>query len=84
VTSNSDRRSTSLPSVPLSLSDEFVARRDKQTQWAAFVRRQMLQDSVPSFDQLAVRLRAFLLPMVGALVAGEAFNGQWAPGGPWL
>lgn len=79
-----DRRSTTLPAVPLSLSDEFVARRDKQTQWVAFVRRQMLQDSAPSLEQLAIRLRAFLLPVVGALVAGEDFNGQWAPGGPWL
>ncbi len=79
-----NRRSTTLPAAPLSLSDEFVTRRDKQTQWAAFVRRQMLQDSAPSFEQLAVRLRAFLLPVVGALVAGEAFNGHWAPGGPWL
>jgi predicted nucleotidyltransferase component of viral defense system len=78
-----EHRSTILPAAPLGLSDEFVAQKDKQTQWHAFVRRQIPQDEVLSFEQTVDNLQAFLLPVVAALVAEEPFERRWTPGGPW-
>jgi predicted nucleotidyltransferase component of viral defense system len=79
-----DRRSTTLPEVPLALSEAFAARRDKQTQWSAFVRRQLSEGSVPSFEEVIAMLRVFLLPIVAVLIAGEDWEAQWSPGGPWM
>lgn len=77
------RRSTTLPAVPLALSEAFAVRHDKQTQWRAFVHRQVPDGVVPSFEEIVAEIRGFLLPVIGALVDGEVFEGRWASGGPW-
>ena len=40
-----ERRSTTLPAVPLALSEGSAARRDKHTQWRAYVRGQFSEGS---------------------------------------
>jgi hypothetical protein len=78
-----ERRATALPAAPLALSETFAVRRDKQRQWRAFIRRQIPEEAVPSFEEVVAGLRRFLLPVIDRLAVGEAFEGRWAPGGPW-
>jgi hypothetical protein len=78
-----ERRATALPAAPLALSETFAVRRDKQRQWRAFVRRQVSEGAALGFEEVVAEIGRFLLPVIDRLAVGEAFEGHWAPGGPW-
>lgn len=79
------RRGTPLPIItPLALTDDFIADPAKLQLWHAFVSRNKLDSAAPTLATTAELLRAFLLPPTQSLLAGEQFDQQWAPGGPWL
>ena len=78
-----DRRQIARPSeVPFALTAEFGSDSQKQTQWAAFMRRVPGADR-PSFSEVVEQLRGFLWPALQATARGEAWPRTWAPGGPW-
>lgn len=77
------RRGTGIPmTIPAGLSDAFA--RDRQTQWAAFLRR--IGDAgagVPSLEIVSQKLREFLLPVLRAANLGTEFYMVWQPGTGW-
>ena len=79
------RRKTGLPSdVPPGLSDEFAADRQRQTQWAAFLRRTHAANPRDAdFRTVVGQVREFLVPPLLAAGQTQAFTGTWAKGGPW-
>jgi hypothetical protein len=47
------------------------------------LRKGRIQGDVPDLDEVAARIESFLMPVVTALTAGQAFTHRWPPGGPW-
>ncbi len=79
------RRDTALPQgVPTALTDEFAADGTKQTQWAAFLRRNVLTDAPADLRNVVQDLRAFLLEPLHAAGQERPFSKFWKPGGPWV
>lgn len=78
------RRRTPLPeSTPAAFTPTFYSAPRKQAQWRAYLRKARVQGEVPSLDEVAQQIEAFVMPVVRAIVAGEAFTKRWRPGGPW-
>ena len=78
------RRDTPIPQgVPTALTDEFAADGTKQTQWAAFLRRNVLTGAPPDLHSVVQDLRVFLLGLLRAAGSGSPFTKSWKPGGPW-
>lgn len=77
-----ERRGTGNPSgVPLGLTDEFALDAHKTRQWQAFQRKNTLEP-MPLTTVIAA-LREFLLPVLAALAAGDAFDRRWRMGAGW-
>ena len=75
----------SLPSETLhAFSEEFASSREKQTQWAAFLRRIKYSNPSITFARIVESIRVFLQPLMVAISAGDPFDLVWLPGGPWL
>lgn len=72
-----ERRQTELSAFPYPLSDAFATEPDKQTQWAAFLRRNGLK-AQPSFATVIRELRDFIGP---ALAGGP---GEWRAAHGWV
>jgi hypothetical protein len=79
-----ERRSTPIPeNVPTALTDEFAVDNAKQTQWAAFLKRNALTDGALRLPEVLRDLRGFLLEPLRAAAQEEALSISWKPGGPW-
>jgi hypothetical protein len=76
-------RGTLLEPEPVALTASFTAADNSQKQWTAFVKRSQLEGAPKALDELREPLRQFLLPVVGALIAGEMFDRRWPQAGPW-
>ncbi len=75
-------RKTDLPAgAPTALTPEFYEDDGKLKQWAAFLARTRLDAA--SLQDVALRISAFLLPVLDALRAAGEFDVAWKPGGPW-
>ena len=80
------QRRTPLVTHPVALGNAFAEDSDKQTQWAAFLRRYHLSQeaAIPrALSTVTALIAAFLQPVLEALAAGEDFEKHWQPGGPW-
>jgi len=78
------RRKTEIPiEPPLALTDEFGRDEVKSVQWAAFIRKNGLEESAPEFLELLSRLKEFLLPPMRAASKRPPIPTSWAKGGPW-
>lgn len=78
------RRKTPLPvEAPLALTSEFGADVAKVNQWAAFLKRAKLDVGGLTLDEICSALSGFLMALTDALVAGESFDKNWSPAGPW-
>jgi hypothetical protein len=78
------RRRTPLPEhTPSGLSAKFYEDAQKNTQWSAFMHKDMLVTSPPSLTHVCLILETFLLPPTQALTEDHDFNAEWKPGGPW-
>jgi hypothetical protein len=69
--------------VPTALSAEFSQDKGKQAQWRAFVNKSKLDISGVGLGEVAAVLRDFLVPCTGAVAAGNKFEMEWPPSGPW-
>jgi predicted nucleotidyltransferase component of viral defense system len=78
-----ERRQTLLVAEPTCFSELYVQDPTKQFQWSAFLRRNRLSDAPEDFPRVMERLRAFLQPVISALVDGKSYDRAWSPGGPW-
>ncbi len=78
------QRQTPLPAPTLlALSVAFAEDQTKQRQWQAFLHQGRLTAEGPELAAVITTLRAFLLPPVAALIAGQPFPQHWASAGPW-
>ncbi len=77
-----ERRGTPIPEgIPFGLSEDCAADPRKQAQWLAFLSKNGLQP-VPLEEVLAL-LRAFLMPVLGAVRLGAPLGGHWSEGCSW-
>jgi hypothetical protein len=78
------RRRTPIPDgLPLALTHEFAALREKQAQWQGFVRRSGLGSAPVELSDVVDRIALFLGPMIRAAESGTPLKQSWPPGGPW-
>jgi len=82
-----ENRGTPLPSkMPSPLAQAFAGRRDKLTQWDAFLRRAAPTHAPASFAETLTEVRRFLGPVIEALDRdANEISGEWTPehGWPW-
>lgn len=72
------RRDTRVPAdIPLALSNEFAASRDKISQWKGFINRSGLGDLEVDLAQIIRELRGFLLGPLQAAASGHPFEHKW-------
>jgi len=77
-----NRRGTDVPSgLPFGLTDEFAQHEQKNMQWAGFQRKNALEPM--TLATVIEALRAFLLPVLTALTAGDGFDRQWRADAGW-
>jgi len=78
------RRSTKLPSTqPTAFTAEFRRDAQKQTQWAAFLRKSKAEGAPKDLDAVMESVSSFLLPVIESIKSKEGFGLFWFPGGPW-
>jgi hypothetical protein len=77
------RRGTALPLAPAAFSQAFAQNIEKQAQWTAFIRRHQLENAPATLEEAVRDIAVFLQPLAQALAAGQPFDRQWLPGGPW-
>lgn len=73
-----ERRSTDLPvSTPSAFTETFYSLPDKQTQWAAFLRKSRLEPL--ELQDVCEQIARFLGPAITGAVSGK----RWLPKGGW-
>lgn len=78
-----ERRGTGFPAaIPLCFTPEFYEAPQKQSQWAAFLRKSGLSGA-GSLGEIVEVLRTFLLPVIISLQRDELFEDRWTARGHW-
>lgn len=78
-----ERRGTPLPpALPVGLSPAFATDPIKQTQWAAFRRRQP-QQNLPDLPDVVAEITRFVEPPMLAATARRPFSHKWGLTGAW-
>jgi hypothetical protein len=77
-------RQTTLPQTPAAFSDSFTNDREKQAQWTAFIRRIQIENVPVSFGDAVQEIKAFLQPVIQAVIDEQPLSKHWSPGGPWV
>jgi len=71
--------------IPDALSPAFYSDADVRFRWRAYLRKGNFRTPPPeAFEQVGDRVRAFLGPVRESILGGEALDGHWPAGGPWL
>ena len=76
-------RETAISGTPLGLTAPFGADPRRQVQWAAFIRKRLLEGAPREFLEAVEVVAGFLGPVVESLGGQESLDGAWLPGGPW-
>ena len=70
--------------VPEALTPAFYSEADLQGRWQSYGQDGQLLSSPPStFDNIGSRVQSFLGPVRDSILAGESFEMNWSPRGPW-
>ena len=80
-----DRRGTPWSAErPEALTPAFYSNPRLQDYWTAYGHQGGLLHLPPSaFEELGSRIQSFLGPVRDSILAGEPFDMNWSPGGPW-
>ena len=80
-----DRRGTDLlAEMPQAFTPAFYPKRQLQDYWTAYGHRGGLFNPPPSaFQVVGDRIQSFLGPVRDSILAGESFERNWPPRGPW-
>lgn len=71
--------------TPRVLTPAFYRMPEIETRWRNYLAGDAVLAAPPSrFEDIGERIIAFLGPVRTGIVAGEAFERAWAPGGPWV
>jgi hypothetical protein len=76
-------RDTAISGRPIGLTARFGSDQVRQVQWAAFVRKRLLEGAPRDLAEVVDVVAAFLGPLVEALGERGFLEGVWLPGGPW-
>ena len=76
-------RDTSVETDPVALTPAFTRQETVRKQWTGFLKRSNLSVGPATLDEIREPLRAFLLPVAGALAAKKPFTALWKAPGPW-
>jgi predicted nucleotidyltransferase component of viral defense system len=81
IKSTFEGRGTEVPDIsPVAFSEEYYNNQDKQRQWKAFIKRNILSDNGKTFPEVIKHLESFLLPPSIAIVRNEPFDRNWVNG----
>ena len=70
--------------VPEALTPAFYSEADLQGRWQSYGQDGQLLSSPPStFEDIGSRVQSFLGPVRDSILAGESFEMNWSPRGPW-
>ena len=75
-----NRRTLISADIP-ALTQHFAS--EKQTQWQAFLSRNVLENAPVSLLAVTHLLHNFLMPVMDACEKNTTFSKTWKPGGPW-
>ena len=78
-----ENRKTEIISNPVVFHEAFASDKGKQDQWRAFLQRTKLRDVPENFIAVIKELKAFINPVIIALVENKAVHKNWKPSGPW-
>jgi hypothetical protein len=78
-----ERRATEIPVEPVALTGAFAKDPARQTQWAAYRRKSLLEQAPGDLREVVQTVADFLGPIAQALGSGRPFTGTWEPPGPW-
>jgi len=71
--------------MPRVLTPDFYRMPEIATRWQSYLAGSAVLAVPPSrFEDIGDGIVAFLAPVWTSIVAGEAFESFWAPGGPWM
>jgi hypothetical protein len=72
------RRGTDLPvTIPFCFTDEFIYNPQKNTQWAAFIKKSDMKVEVPGFGDVIHALSKLFMPIITTYSNGEEFTLNW-------
>lgn len=71
-----ERRGTDISESDYIFSENFAGSKDKQKQWAAFLRKNNLK-APEKFSLIIDRLKTFLMPVATSIIQQEPFNRTW-------
>jgi hypothetical protein len=71
-----ERRGTDISDSNHTFSEDFAGSKDKQKQWAAFLRKNNLK-APEKFSLIIDRLKTFLMPVATSIIRQEPFNRTW-------
>jgi predicted nucleotidyltransferase component of viral defense system len=78
------RRQATLPErAPLALTPAFADDGQKNTQWAAFVRKAGPQATAATLHTVVAEIARFTKPIMDSARKGSSMPFNWPPGGPW-
>lgn len=76
------QRRTPIPdTIPVGLTTEFAQSREKNVQWAAFLKKNSL--TAEDFQRVIGALAQFVAPVLQALSSGRSCDASWPAEGPW-
>ncbi len=76
-------RGDAIPERPAAFGDAFTRNPIKIILWKNFIRKSRLNNAPETLDAAASSIAEFLVPLVGAIAQGKAFELHWKAGGPW-
>ena len=77
-----ERRGTTLTGqLPFGLTRAFAEDAQKQTQWAAFLRKNRLE--AHDLDRVVDEIASFLAPVIERSASGQEYLATWPASGPW-
>jgi len=79
-----ENRKTEIPIESAIFKDSFNYDRMKEAQWKAFVKKTKLDNAPETFVEAIAAVKAFIIPIIAALVDGKIFQKTWIAPGPWL
>jgi len=77
------KRKTILPSRPVVFQDSFYENLQKTIQWQAFIRKADPDDVPESLKEIMYEIKAFLEPIIAALIDHKTFQKTWKASGTW-
>jgi hypothetical protein len=78
-----EKRKTPITGEPMIFNPPFMKDDTKQAQWLGFITKAKLGDAPTSFESVATDIKAFLQPVVAAIIDRQAFRLFRAAAGRW-